>query len=179
MRELNAAWEVIRDPEQRAAYDRRRPVGAGQRSDRVTPPTAVPAYRAPVGLPPDGVPDLEPEVEGAPTVVRHRRWSAYGPVIVVGALVLVIAMVLALATLGAGPDPENVETTERFPAGSCVVVTDSRIIEEAVCGSPGAVLVVGRADFPSPCPSKTAAVVMIELNQSLCVEIPASELPRG
>jgi hypothetical protein len=173
MHELNAAWEVLRDPERRAAYDTTRP-GAPV---TVVDPGGSPAPRiagfggAPLvgSAPTRTVADLEPEVEGAPTVVRRRRWSRHGPALAVGALVLLVTVIALLATLTAEPEPTNVETTERFPVGSCVTIGLDQVVEEASCVSAGAREIVAKEAFPRPCPSGTEALVLIEQNVSLCL----------
>lgn len=165
MRELNAAWEVLRDPTRRAAYDRgsvaRSAVGAGTR----------PGVVAPSPGPPEGVPDLEPEIEHRPTVVRRPRgrWARHGPVIVVVVLLALVGMVGCLASLSGTTDPTEVETTDRFPLGSCIVIGQDMVVTEAPCSRPGALQVLGREPFPKSCPAGLRAVVLLERDESLCV----------
>lgn len=179
MAEVNAAWWVLGNPSRRADFDlgrerSRRPgsaAGAAPGDRRDTAPAEAP-------YPPENVPDLEPEVAGAPTVIRRpSRWRVYGPVIVAGVLVVVVVFVLIIASVSAPPDPENVETTGLFPVGSCVQITPARTVVPAACDATGAVTVLGREPFPQPCPPRTAAIVMLELNESICVEQPAPGTP--
>jgi curved DNA-binding protein CbpA len=168
MAELNLAWEVLRDPERRLAHDRDLARGGAPGGTRQ-------AGRAAAAAAPDqpdlGVPPLEPEVEGAPTVVRRRRWGAHAPLIVVALLVVLVAVVGCLATITSGPAPEGVETTERFPVGSCVLVGADATVSEVACGEVGALLVIAREPFPRPCPSGSAAVLVREQDTSLCIKI--------
>jgi len=175
MQELNAAWEVLRDPERRARYDASAAVAATLVATEAAPagPRIGAAYTPrPMGIPfrPLGVPELEPEVEAQPTVVPRRRWTAHGPVLVVVALVLLVAVVGCIAAVSSDPAPTNIETTERFPIGSCIVVTQEQEVTEASCRLVGARRVVGREGFPRPCPSGTEAVLLLDNDESLCVE---------
>jgi hypothetical protein len=168
MRELNAAWEELRDPVRRAAYDRR----SGVRPAAVVGPGfATSPSTAPTGGPPAGVPDLEPEIEDRPTVVRapRRRWARHAPVIVAGLLAALVGVVGCLAAVTGESDPTEVETTDRFPVGSCIVVAQDLTVTEAPCSRPTAVQVLGREPFPKPCPAGTRAVVLLERDESLCV----------
>lgn len=164
MAELNAAWEVLRDPVRRRELDRRR---GGPQHDRAPGPAASAPW---AGGPPPGVPILEPEPEGAPTVVPRRpaRWRH--PASIVVALATLVVVVLVMATLAGPEDPQNVETTGRFPAGSCVLLTSTPGVVEATCGTPGAVVVLGSEAFPRPCPAGSKAVVLLEEQRSLCVD---------
>jgi DnaJ domain len=176
MGELNAAWEVLRDPERRAQYDAATGV-VGDTLVATEPHPGAPRIGAayshrPTGIPyrPAGVPDLEPEVEAQPTVVQKRRWTSHGPVLVVIALVLLVAIAGCIATVSSDPAPTKFETTERFPVGSCVVVQQDDTVTEASCRLVGARRVVGREPFPRPCPTGTEAIVLIEEDSSLCVQ---------
>jgi hypothetical protein len=178
MQELNAAWEVLRDPERRARYDAtQRPAGdtlvATEESDRA--PRIGSAYTPrPTGVPfrPAGVPELEPEIEAEPTVVRRRNWTGHLPALVVVALVVLVAVVGCLAAVTSEPEPTNIETTERFPDGTCVVVGQDQVVTESSCRTVGARRVVGREAFPKPCPTGTEALVILAEDQSLCVVAP-------
>lgn len=65
MREINEAWEVLRDPERRAAYDRARPRPAPPR--RVTRTVRrTPPPRRPAGVEPDAPPRGFEQAEDAP-----------------------------------------------------------------------------------------------------------------
>lgn len=175
MQELNAAWEVLRDPERRARYD----AASGVATTLVATeaPASGPRIGAAytprtVGIPfrPVGVPELEPEVEAQPTVVQKRRWATHGPVLVVVALVILLSVVGCIAAVSGGPAPTNVETTERFPVGSCIILTQDQVVTEASCRLVGARRVVGREAFPRPCATGTEAVLLVESDESLCVE---------
>jgi hypothetical protein len=166
MRELNAAWEVLRDPARRAEYDRQ----SGVRPTVVVGPGIDPSSVRLVG-PPAGVPDLEPEIEGRPTVATRTRsrWARHGPVIVVAVLASLVAVVSCIATVADTSDPTEVETTDRFPVGSCIVIAQDQTVTEAPCTRPGALQVLGREPFPKACPAGTRAVVLLERDESLCV----------
>jgi hypothetical protein len=170
MRELNAAWEVLRDPARRAEYDRR----SGVRPSVTVGPGIDPSS-APVVGPPAGVPDLEPEIEGRPTVAARRRsrWVRHGPVIVVAVLASLVGVVSCIASVADRSDPTEVETTDRFPVGSCIVIAQDLTVTEALCTRPDALQVLGREPFPKACPAGMRAVVLLERDESLCV--PGSE----
>jgi hypothetical protein len=168
MGELNQAWEVLRDPERRARYD-----AAGRGSGGAPGPPLVAGLRHGAAIVPPSparsVAELEREVVDQPTVVHRRRWSRHGPALAVAALLLMVAVVGCLATVTQDPEPTNVETTERFPVGSCVVVSLDQTIDEAACTRPGARQIVAKEAFPRPCPADTEAVVLLEQDVSLCL----------
>jgi hypothetical protein len=92
--------------------------------------------------------------------------------LVVVALVVMVAVVGCLAAVTSDPSPTNIETTERFPVGSCVLVGQDQVITESSCRTVGARRVVGREAFPKPCPTGTEALVMLAEDESLCVQAP-------
>jgi hypothetical protein len=178
MQELNAAWEVLRDPERRARYDAsQRPAGDTLLATEAPPhsPHIGAAYtpRATgISFRPTGVPELEPEVEAEPTVVHRRSWTGHLPALVVVALVVLVAVVGCLAAVTSDPAPTNIETTERFPVGTCVIVGQDQVVAESSCRLVGARRVVGREAFPKPCPTGTEALVLLSEDESLCVVDP-------
>ena len=89
--------------------------------------------------------------------------------IVVVVLVALVGMVSCLAAVTDTTDPTEVETTDRFPVGSCIVIGQDLVVAETPCGRPGALEVLGREPFPKSCPAGTRAVVLLERNESLCV----------
>jgi hypothetical protein len=175
MQELNAAWEVLREPDRRAAYDAeagvKSPVAAGVAGGPVWgPAVAVPTVRARGAVfRPQGVPELEPEFESVPTVVRKRDWKGHAPALVVVVLVVFVAAVACVAAVTSGPAPTNIETTERFPSGTCITVSREHVVSEASCRLAGAKVVVTREAFPRPCPTDTEAILLVEDDESLCV----------
>lgn len=184
MAELNAAWEVLRDPKRRAELDQRRAGSPGRAVPGGDAPTntgreragaegAAPAPTWSAGSAPGGVPLLEPELEDAPTVVARRPgWQAH-PVEVIVVVLVLLVVVVALAATGSQQDPEGVDTTERFAPGSCVQVTPTPGLVEATCDQPGAVVVLGSEPFPRPCPAGSQAVVLLEEQRSVCIQAPA------
>ncbi len=165
MAELNAAWEVLRDPARRAEYDRRG-AGRGPRPETVGwPGTGSPVSGSAVR----GSPLIEPELEEVvPAVARRPGWQAH-PVQVIVVVLVLLGFVVALAATGGRQEPEGVDTTERFAPGSCVQVTTTPGLVEVACEEPGALAVLGSEPFPRPCPSGSQAVVLLEEQRSVCV----------
>lgn len=154
MREVNAAWEVLRNPARRADYDARlrgdTPVweGGGTRAKR----TAPVAPR---------VADLQPRKPSG-AVSAPAPWRA-GPLIVVGVVLVVVALGFAAwATTSSSDegDEDEVEVQVGTPIseGSCVVLAsiDGRIAPVTnECSAIGALRVVSVVDLGRPCPSDT------------------------
>jgi hypothetical protein len=154
MREVNAAWEVLRNPARRADYDARMrgdtPVweGGGRRAKR----TAPVAPR---------VADLQPRPTSGAAVSPPASWRA-GPIIVVG-VVLVVAVLgfAAWATTSSSSDGEDdveVQVGTPISEGSCVALAsiDGRITPVANdCSAIGALYVVRVVDLGRPCPTGT------------------------
>jgi hypothetical protein len=87
------------------------------------------------------------------------------------ALGLLVAVILLLAAVtGSEGDGVDVETTERFPVGACVLVGGDGGIVEAPCAEPRTGEIVAKVDFPRPCPAGTSAVVLAGEQLSLCLE---------
>jgi hypothetical protein len=155
MREVNAAWEVLRSPARRAAYDTRlrgdTPVwqSAGTRAKRTAPVTPR-------------VADLEPRQPAGATVSTPSPLRA-GPVIVIGVVLAVAALGFAAwaTTKSSGGDgTREVEVRAGTPIreGGCVVLAsiDGRVTPVTdQCSSVGAFAVVRVVDLGRPCPAGT------------------------
>jgi hypothetical protein len=154
MREVNAAWEVLRNPARRADYDTRlrgdTPVweAGGTRAKR----TAPVAPR---------VADLQPRQAGA-AASPSASWRA-GPIIVVGIVLVVVALGFAAwattSSSDSGGDADvEVQAGTPISEGSCVVLASvaGRIAPVTnECSAIGALHVVGVVDLGRPCPSDT------------------------
>lgn len=193
MREVNAAWAVLRNPAARARYDAelsemaaardavtRGPAGTGEAARRARGAAIRDQW-----VPPPAA-ELEPD-DGASSATggRHRRFGGFGPLLVLGAVLVLILVFTAYAGPGEQSPPPQVQTSDQFPRGSCVVQafgpdlaeTDpgaqARPVVVAVpCSTPGAATVVGRAPLPQPCPADTRAWLLPESRESLCVRLP-------
>jgi hypothetical protein len=156
MKELNAAWAVLREPETRQAYD------AEQKTKKLTSS----GKSRGVGVSPvvAGAAEVEPPVA---VVASRSMWVVYGPMIALGSLLALVLLLAALA--GPGEEPLGVETTERYPVGSCVVVDDDDEPSEVACDGPNTGTVQDKVNFPRPCPSGTVAIVLTNEQLSLCL----------
>lgn len=164
MRELNAAWEVLRNPGRRADYDARlrgdTPVW--QQKARVAARRTTPVQPR--------VADLEPERVGGPTPTGWR----VGPVVLV---VLVVVAVLGFAAWATASSNEqdgdvDVEVGSPFVEGECVLLASVRGRITPVpneCSSIGALEVVEIVDLGRPCPERTEAVDVQSDELRLCV----------
>ena len=188
MRELNAAWAVLRNPAARARYDAELqdlvqpslggPVGTSEAARRFRGEQVRREWVSPP------VGDLEREQEAA-APKRRGRLGPFGPVVVLGVVVLLVLVVTAYAGGGgrstSGP---QVETGGQFPVGACVVrafgpqtatpepeAQARPVIVEVPCGTEGAATVVGRAPLPQPCPAGTRAWILPDSRDSLCVRV--------
>lgn len=155
MREVNAAWEVLRNPARRADYDARlrgdTPVweAGGTRAKR----TAPVAPR---------VADLQPRPASGAAVSPPASWRA-GPIIVVGVVLVVVALGFAAwattsSSNGDGDGDVEVQVGTPISEGSCVVLAsiDGRIAPVPnECSAIGALHVVRVVDLGRPCPSNT------------------------
>lgn len=163
MAELNAAWEVLRNPASRAAYDRSL---AGE--DLVGPRrrSAEPdVHRQAAVL----VPDLGPR--------RADRPGGRVPSGCLWAIALGVAGVVAVAALIAlgddGGPPVDVRTREALGRGACVIVQrdgTAATVLEVPCDQDHDAVVVDRTTFPQPCPSGTTAILLDDNRTVVCLE---------
>jgi hypothetical protein len=170
MREVNAAWEVLRSPARRAAYD------TSLRGD--TPvweqSAARPKRTAPVR---PRVGDLQPRQAGG-SASPASHWRA-GPMIAVLALAVVAALGFAAwATSSSSSnddDPEHVDvqTATPFTENSCVVLMSvgGRITPVPnECSAIGSMRIVVVTDLGRPCPSALEAFDLQADEVRLCLD---------
>jgi hypothetical protein len=165
MREVNAAWQVLRSPASRAAYDDELRAAEDRTPEGSTHerPTSSGAHRRPSFA--DHL--VDPRAETAP---RHRGWRLWAPVLVVVALVVGILVATAYARRSGSDAPTEPEVhTTRFSVGDCVAVRPGPTVEGVPCDQPNTGRVVATTDYPRPCPSGTITVSLVEQQLSLCL----------
>lgn len=168
MREVNAAWEVLRNPARRADYDARLrgQVPVWERSGR------EPVKRtAPVS---PRVADLQPAPAGAAST-GGGGWGVGVVAAVVAVAVVAILGFAAWATASSRDDGEvevSAATRSSFDEGSCVVLTSvtGRITAVPVgCSSIGAMAIVDVVDLGRPCPAGAELFDVTEEERRLCL----------
>lgn len=192
MREINAAWEVLRNPAARARYDDELRDAAGgvtpggTSSGRGRPsapggPAGAAGMRRGAAFADDleeAVADLAPAGAEEP---RRSPWWKYGPVIV-GGVVLVILLIVTASAVNRQDRPATVRTVEEHPVGSCVLITTDEaagtlepgaqavpVVIEAACDGPRSGQVVDKTVFPLSCPSGTTAFLLPDHQNILCL----------
>jgi hypothetical protein len=174
MREVNAAWQVLRDPGRRVAYDaslRGEVPGAGV--PRAPRTTTVRAGGAPP--PPSGV--MVPA--GAAPLFR------FGPIVLLVLLLGGILVFTAYATSqgSVAPSDGSVPVANQptpYVKGHCVVLASIRGRTTAVptsCASPGARLVNDVTDVGRPCAAATAPFDVPGETVRLCLGVDGSLPP--
>jgi len=197
MREINAAWEVLRNPSARARYDDQLKEQAeeAKKPQRVTstsvfdntganeaaaPPSPVRARPRVISLEPEDVADLAP-ADGPVDAASGRRWLRWAPAMIGGAVVVVVLIAAAFSSRPAST--VKLSTVEEFGVGTCVVIlTDpatvssepgeqaSPAISSTPCTSPHNGRVVSQEPVPRPCPNGTKAFVNPDDDtKSVCV----------
>jgi molecular chaperone DnaJ len=166
MRELNGAWEVLRNPARRAEYDRQlrgeTPVwekGAA-RAKRTAPVTAT------------RVADLEPDRPG--TSPQPRSMLRAGPIAIVAAVVIALLVFAAWATTAGDDDEPEVEVDvgSPFDVGGCFVLAsiDGRFTPVPTdCATAGAYQIREITDLGRPCATGNESLDVAEHEQRLCV----------
>jgi hypothetical protein len=190
MREVNEAWQVLRSPGRRAAYDQALVDERAQLAERLGTtlshlPSADPSFEGVPGLAEDpaagaAVASAHAAARGrAPqrSPVRRARGGIgpLGPLVVLGLLLLgtVVAATLAKPNLDEDLD---VATTDRFPPGSCVRVYTDRTAQIVSCDLPNSGRVARVVQYPLPCPPATETVVLPG-GATLCLVDPALPVP--
>lgn len=157
MREINEAWDVLRDPGRRRAYDdsRRRPStattsGAGGAA-RTGRGRAASGEVAPVPADDDELVDVLAPMSGlAAGVIRHLPWVV---------LLVVFGVIFVMTAYAGGPASRSGSTT--VPArvvaepGACVDVDPGPVTTIVACSGPHDLQVVTRVDETAACPSGT------------------------
>jgi len=163
MREINAAWEVLRNPAARAAYDEQQ-AGAARPT-----PAPRPAAAAGGARPPSFADHLVDPRDDPGTAGRSGwRWAPVVVIVVVFVGVLVATAYAAHHHDGNGSSGVQVQT-DRYPVGTCVAVTPGPVATSVSCDQPHTGTVAAVTDYPRPCPSGTSEVALVEQQISLCL----------
>lgn len=195
MREVNEAWRVLRNPAVRAYYDDQLRaekeqtkvlLGAGAPGGSETfhasagGSLSTPSWRRTFDPEPMEIAELAAEDPMADIAARSpwRRWI---PVIIC-LVVLTIVVLVAGTAVSKSDSSMKLQTVEQYANGTCVAVTidDSQattelggqaraVILTVPCSGPNSGRVVGRSDFPVPCPNGSRAVVLPGAAKSLCI----------
>jgi hypothetical protein len=165
IRLANAAWNVLRDPERRAEYDRSlrpepvvgtEPVGQPSAPRGTWAPTPRPA-------PPSG--HVVPASQAS-------LWR-YTPIVVVLVVLLGILVASAYATSRDATSPSDTLARSQVPAvDECVLVAflaGGRAPVPVTCGTQGSFRVVSLVDTPRPCPSGTEQLPLPDQKTTLCL----------
>lgn len=170
MREVNSAWEVLRSPARRAAYD------TSLRGDTPVWEQSTARTKRTVPVSPR-VADLQPR-QPAGSIPPVSRWRA-GPMIAVLALAIVAVLGFAAwATVSSssnddGPDHVEVQTATPFTQNSCVVLVSvgGRITPlPNECSAIGAMRIASVTDLGRPCPSALKAFDLQADEVRLCLD---------
>jgi hypothetical protein len=172
MREINAAWEVLRNPASRAAYDEQ--LTGGREVSAPSVPAHQRAGPSGVGARASSFADqlVDPtQAEFRDERSRGRRLGRWAPVFVIVVLVTVFAVFAVSAShKPSTPAPPGVELqTEQFQVGSCVVVLAGPEAVTVPCDEPNSGQVSATTDYPRPCPPDTTTVALISRQISLCL----------
>lgn len=198
MREINAAWEVLRNPSARARYDddlKERAEEAKQPEKVKTtsvfdntgdapgaaPPSPVRARPKVISLEPDDVADLAPADDSTESV-STSRWAVWAPVLI-GTTVLVVVLIVAAVSANSKGSTVRIQTVEDFGVGTCVaIVTDPNsvsaepgvqatpVVLSMPCSDPHNGRVVSLEMIPRPCPKdSTAFAHPDDKKKSVCV----------
>lgn len=146
MREINEAWQVLRDPAERRRYDQAR-LGSSRPRTSTPPRTSKPPGTMPAVVDEDDdlvdvMGEMGPVKAG---LFRHGPWAML--VLVFG----LIFVVTAYATSDDEPAPEP-PTSE---VGSCVDVDTGPVTTVVPCDGPHELRIVGRIADGGQCPAGT------------------------
>lgn len=153
MREVNAAWHVLRDPARRVAYD------AALRGD-VSPPPSPRPPRTTTVRPGSAPPPPSGVVVPASTASLFR----FGPIVIIALLLGGILVFTAYATSQGSVSSDRgssvpVDQPTPYVKGHCVVLASVRGRTTAVptsCTTFGARLINDVTDLGRPCPPATS-----------------------
>lgn len=156
MREVNAAWSVLSDPEARRRYDASlAPPTAGTTAS----PTPTGAARAPSAARP-----VRPSVAPEPVVVHHpMRWI---PTVVILALLLGIFVFTAFAASGGDDAPRPTVAPGDLGVGACVLT--GRVLTVTPCTGPHDATVVTIVATFRGCPVDTS-VYTLDTSRVACL----------
>jgi hypothetical protein len=169
IRLANAAWNVLRDRDRRAEYNR------SLRSDPVVGSAPGTAPRATAGSGPTAAHPAPPSGHVVPAG-QASLWR-YAPVAVVLVVLLGILVVSAYATSRDATAPTDTLARSQVPTvDECVLVaflTGGRAPVPVTCGTQGSFRVVSLVDTPRPCPSGTEQLPLSDQKTTLCL-VPAA-----
>jgi hypothetical protein len=171
MREVNAAWAVLRSPADRAAYDEQLRAATPGGSTRPAATGPAPAMAEAASFEGQLVDprSIDPRV-GGPVRAHRARWV---PVVIVLALVAAgIGLAVVTTSNRSGSPPEPVVRTNRYEVGSCVAVQPGPagpVVSVVSCGLPNSGRVAATTDYPRPCPAGTDAVALVDEQVSVCL----------
>ncbi len=168
IRAANAAWNVLRDPERRAAYDRT--LGSPG-----SPPRSEPPPRRPSPAPgPTVTPGQQPS--GIVVEQRYAGIARYGPIVVILAVLVGVLVFSAYATSKDASVPSGEPSSDGRVAapevGDCVlvaVISADRVPVPVACGTQGSAPVREVVDSPRPCPPGTSELDMADAKTRLCL----------
>jgi hypothetical protein len=170
IREINEAWEVLRSPAARAAYDRQTravtaPAVSGAGATSVPWRSPTPTWSGPL---------VDPVAESAPGAPRAggrgRRWAPV--LIVVGTLALLAVVVLVATHHSSGAGRYLKVQTDHYPDGSCVVVSQDvggGSIVSVPCTQVHTGKVVATTRDSRDCPTSADTFVAIDGRDVVCL----------
>jgi len=165
MQEVNAAWQVLRSPGDRAAYDEQlrgvsAPASAGSAAVRRSAPSFDGQLVEPQRIDPRGAP-------------RPRRRGRWAPLLIVAVLVVAgIVVAVSASSKRSARIEEPVVRTNRYEVGSCVAVQPGPTVQVVPCDQPNTGKVAATTDYPRPCPAGTDTVSVVAEQLSVCLTAP-------
>lgn len=174
IRLANAAWNVLRDPERRAEYDRSlRPAGGAGSSSAADPAPGPSAGGAP---PPSGIVGARPgPPSGHAVPAEHASFWRYTPIVVVLVVLVTILVFSAYATSNDTSSPSGTQVQQVVPGvDDCLLIVfqpNGRAPAPVTCGTQGSYRVVSVVDTPRPCPSGSQQLPLSDQKTTLCLVV--------
>lgn len=152
IRELNAAWQVLRDPERRERYDRTLP---GQTHQVAYSPFPPGTEREPPGGFDEWFADADRRRSSARVVRRDPRpVRPYRVRWLFGLGVVLVVGILLIALVAGKSDPPM---PPPVGSGQCVQVANGPQAVQVPCSQPNDGRIVGHVDVPGECPNDAVA----------------------